>query len=89
MWNASVVDGPISIEGVDGYHLNLAPATVPAEAKAYLVTPEPFTPARTFAGDAPTEEGTWLLTAFLRFASETEARSLLVDLWVEAPAEPA
>lgn len=82
-WNTSIVDGPIPIEGVSGYHLNLAPAAVPAEAVAYLVTPEPFTPARTFAGDVQAQDGTWPATAFLRFPDEATARAVLAGLWME------
>lgn len=85
-WNTSVVDGPILIDGVAGYHLNVAPSAVPAEAAPYMVAPEPVTPARTFAGDVQAQDGTWPLTAFLRFPDEETAKAVLPGLWVDVGA---
>jgi hypothetical protein len=86
-WNAALIDGPVPIpilsepdaEGMQtllgyepGYHLNVAPQVYTAELALYVVTPT--LPRRVFAGAE---------TVFLKFADETEARSVLGAYWME------
>jgi hypothetical protein len=71
-WNLSLIDGPIPIFDVTGYHLNIAPQVYTAELEQYAVTPT--VPRRVFAGAE---------TVFLRFADEAEARSVLGAYWIE------
>lgn len=73
-WNPSLIDGPIAIDGVDGYHLNVAPECYTDDLAAFAVTPA--NPQRVFAGAA---------TVFLRFADEAEARAALPGFWTDAP----
>ena len=71
MWNPSLIDGPIPINGVTGYHLNVAPE-IAAGLDTWRI--EPTSPERVFAGAE---------TVFLKFADEAEARSMLADYWTE------
>lgn len=73
MWNASLIDGPIAIDGVDGYHLNVAPECYSDALAPFVVTPE--NPQRVFSGAD---------TVFLRFADEAEARAILAGWWIDA-----
>lgn len=73
-WNQALIDGPISIEGVDGYHLNVAPEVYSEDLAAFVMTPA--NPRRVFAGAE---------TVFLRFADEAEARAALPGYWTDAP----
>lgn len=70
-WNASLIDGPIETDA-RGYHLNVAAELATDALAAYRVTPK--TPSRVFVGAD---------TAFLRFASEAEARAALGAYWNE------
>lgn len=70
-WNASLIDGPIPVDGVAGYHLNVAPE-VGAGLEAYQTFPR--NPRRVFAGAD---------TVFLRFADEAEAHAALGAYWIE------
>lgn len=74
MWNPSLIDAIGSLEGVDGYHLNVAPECYTDALAAFVVTPD--NPQRVFAGAQ---------TVFLRFADEDEARANLAAWWVDAP----
>jgi hypothetical protein len=76
MWNPSLIDGPVRVPGVTGYHLNVAPE-IAAGLNAWRV--EPTSPQQVFAGAE---------TAFLRFADEAEARSALGSYWVEQSDAP-
>lgn len=86
-WNTSLIDGPITVytygqpdeEGyspvtgtVVGYYLNVAPQIMTEALAAYVITPT--TPSRVFSGGE---------TVFLKFTSETQARSALQQYWVE------
>lgn len=71
MWNSSVIDGPVQIDGVAGFHLNVAPE-VAEGLEAYEAFPR--NPRRVFAGAE---------TVFLRFADEAEARAALAAYWIE------
>jgi len=71
MWNASLIDGPIPIEGVEGYHLNIAPEIFTEAMASYRV--EPANPRRIFAGGE---------TVFLRFADEAEAQGVLSEYFI-------
>lgn len=75
MWNPSLIDGPVTIDGDPGYHLNIAPE-IAAGLDAWRVYPT--TPQQVFAGAE---------TVFLRFADEAEARSVLGGYWIEPEAE--
>jgi hypothetical protein len=70
MWHQGLIDGPIHVEGDDGYHLNIAPALMSALLNNYQCNPG--TPQRVFAGTD---------TLFLRFTDETEARTVLSAWW--------
>lgn len=72
MWNPALIDGPITIEGDSGYHLNAAPQVVTEALAPYIVSPA--TPERVFAGAE---------TVCLRFPSEAQAKSLLPGMWQE------
>ena len=102
-WNASLIDGPISIPvlgqpdaetgdrefvgSVSGYHLNVSRGIMTPDLGGYEVTPNPRTPVCVFAGDEPDEFGVYALTAFLSFADEDEAKAALAGLWFEPVAE--
>lgn len=75
-WNLSLIDGPVYVPDVTGYHLNVAPE-VAAGLDAWRVYPT--SPQRVFAGAE---------TVFLRFADEAEARDALPGYWVEADNAP-
>jgi hypothetical protein len=70
-WDTSRIDPIGAIEGVEGFHLNVAPE-VAEGLDGYRV--EPATPQQVFAGEST-------VTAFLRFADEAEARSVLSAYW--------
>lgn len=70
-WNSSLIDGPVHVPDVTGYHLNVAPE-IAAGLDAWRVTPR--NPRRVFAGAD---------TVFLRFADEAEARVALGEYWIE------
>lgn len=74
-WNHSLIDGPVHVPDVTGYHLNVAPE-IAAGLDAWRVYPT--TPQQVFAGAE---------TVFLRFADEAEARSVLSGYWIEPEAE--
>jgi hypothetical protein len=76
MWNSSLLDGPITIDGAPGYHLNVAPDIVGQELDAFRVFPD--SPERQFAGAD---------TVFLAFADEAQAREHLAVWWIEAEAD--
>ena len=71
-WNSSLIDGPISIPGVTGYHLNIAPHLLTEEVEVYALVPE--NPQRYFAGGSQ---------AFLKFPDEATAKLLLADYWID------
>jgi len=71
MWNQSLIDGPVHVPDVTGYHLNVAPE-VAAGLDAWRV--EPTAPQRVFAGAE---------TVFLRFADEAEAIEVLSAYWTD------
>jgi hypothetical protein len=90
--NASLVDGPITIPiygepdengaptitgYVSGVHFNVARSALTPALEAYEVTPDPSTPARIWAGDVRREDGTWGLTAFLKFDTQAQAEAAL------------
>lgn len=88
-WNASQIDGPISIwpsdidggheeEAAEGYHLNIDPALMASDLGPFRVYPR--SPERVWAGDEPP----FNQTVFLKFPSEQVARSTsLGRLWIE------
>lgn len=65
-------DGPVQVEGVDGYHVNAtALGWAVADLSAFQV--EPTNPRQVYAGG-----GTW----FLKFADEAEAQAVIpADYW--------
>jgi len=90
MWIQYLLDGPVTIdifgdpitddEGneardvigyVEGYHLNVSPSVYTDALEPYRTAPR--NPRRVFAGAE---------TICLRFADETEARSMLGAYWV-------
>jgi hypothetical protein len=72
MWNLSLIDGPVHVPDVFGYHLNIAPSVYTDALEPYVMTPS--LPRRVFAGAE---------TVFLKFADEAEARSVLGAYWME------
>ena len=76
MWNPSLIDGPIPVEGDNRYHLNVAPSLLTHETAPFGISPK--TPDRTFAGAE---------TVFLRFVSEAKARQVLAEYWIEPEPE--
>jgi hypothetical protein len=72
VFNPSLIDAPIPVSGVEGYHVNIAPSVYTDDLAPYLMTPTQ--PRRVFAGAA---------TIFLKFADEEEARAMLADYWME------
>lgn len=90
--DASLVDGPISIPiygepdasgiptitgHVPGVHFNVARSALTPALDAFEVTPDPSTPARIWAGDVRRPDGTWTLTAFLKFDTQAQAEAAL------------
>jgi hypothetical protein len=75
-FNPSLIDGPVHVPDVTGYHLNVAPE-IAAGLDAWRI--EPTSPERVFAGAE---------TVFLRFADEAEARSALGAYWTEPEDAP-
>ena len=76
MWSPSLIDGPVNVPDVAGYHLNIAPE-VAAGLDAWRVYPT--SPERVLAGAE---------TVFMRFADDAEARDALPGYWVEADNAP-
>lgn len=76
MWNPSLIDGPVTVDGVAGYHLNVAPE-ISTGLDAWRVYPT--TPQQVFAGAE---------TVFLKFADEAEARNALPGYWIEETDAP-
>ena len=91
-YNPSLVDGPISIpiygepdaDGVrpvtgyvPGVHFNIARSALTEGLAPYEVTPDPSTPVRIWAGDTRRPDGTWGLTAFLKFETLAQAEAAL------------
>lgn len=74
MWNFSLIDGPVPIDGVEGYHLNVAPE-ISFGLENFQTFPRK--PRRVFAGAE---------TVFLKFTDETEARAALGAYWIELEA---
>jgi len=74
-WNPSLIDGPVHVLDVTGYHLNVAPE-IAAGLDAWRI--EPTSHERVFAGAE---------TVFLKFADEAEARSALGGYWIDPEAE--
>lgn len=74
MWNPSLIDGPVLIDGVEGYHLNVAPE-ISLGLENFQTFPRK--PRRVFAGAE---------TGFLKFTDEAEARAALRDYWIEPEA---
>jgi len=72
MWNPSLLDGPVTIDGAPGYHLNVAPQVFTDALSAFRVFPN--SPERQFAGAE---------TVFLAFADEAQARDHLPAYWIE------
>lgn len=73
MWNPSLIDGPIPIEGSDSYHLNVAPEIMTPALAKYAV--EPSTPERQFGGGE---------TDYLTFPSEAAAKKALKAYWIDS-----
>lgn len=72
-----------------GVHYNIARTALTDGLAAYLVSPEPATPAVVWAGDeVDSETGLWRDTAFLRFDDEAEARAILTAEGLLPPVEP-
>lgn len=74
MWNFSLIDGPVPIDGVEGYHLNVAPE-ISFGLENFQTFPRK--PRRVFAGAE---------TVFLKFTDEAEAKAGLGDYWIEPEA---
>jgi hypothetical protein len=72
MWNPALLDGPITIDGAPGYHLNVAPQVFTDALTAFRVFPD--SPERQFAGAE---------TVFLAFADEAQAIEHLAGWWIE------
>jgi hypothetical protein len=75
-WNPSLIDGPVRVPDVTGYHLNVAP-DIATGLDAWRI--EPTSPERVFAGAE---------TVFLKFADEAEARAMLGAYWMEPEDAP-
>lgn len=75
---ASVVLGPIAIEGAGGSHWNVARTHMHASLAQYEVTPDPATPAVVWAGDERLPDGIWRDTAFLVFTDDASALQALL-----------
>lgn len=100
-WNRTFVDGPRQVARLGpldpetgerevlgwlpGYRLNVAHSALNAEAKLYLMDPQPQSPRCLFAGDELGEDGRWALTAFLVFPDEATAVAALPGLWTPEP----
>jgi hypothetical protein len=83
MWSNNI-DGPFDVPndtGLDpGYHLNIVKGTEPESVLPYVVTPDPKTLWRVWAGDDPANPA-W--TVPLKFADEAEAKTVLADFWTD------